>query len=220
MKDQKILKELRNGPMKNMKDEEYAMIEEEVNQKGIAGLKGYAQSMIEKAMRDMAYSKKKALEDVAKHGEHDQASHGNWATGGTSGASASAGNAGGDGKLDSLSTKGASIKNKLNKFDAEKLSDRDVTSRNRAVKLIDKANKHLEDAKNKSGSSRDTALTRAQDALAYAFEELDGADSMQLQGVSESIGMLESTIGSKMGTGGGFERNESFLFDLQSRSGA
>lgn len=61
MKDQKILKELRNGPMKNMKDEEYAMIEEQVNQNGIAGLKGYAKSMIEKAMRDMAYSMKKAL---------------------------------------------------------------------------------------------------------------------------------------------------------------
>ena len=61
MKDKKILKELRNGPMKNMKDDEYAMIEEEVNQKGIAGLKGYAKSMIEKAMRDMAYAMKKAV---------------------------------------------------------------------------------------------------------------------------------------------------------------
>lgn len=76
MKDKKILKELRNGPMKNMKDDEYAMIEEEVNQKGIAGLKGYAKSMIEKAMRDMAYSMKDA---VRKHGEHDQSSHGSWA---------------------------------------------------------------------------------------------------------------------------------------------
>ena len=61
MKDKKILKELRNGPMKNMKDDEFAMIEEEVNQKGIAGLKGYAKSMIEKAMRDMAYEMKKAV---------------------------------------------------------------------------------------------------------------------------------------------------------------
>jgi hypothetical protein len=61
MKDKKILKELRNGPMKNMKDEEFSMIEEQVNQNGIAGLKGYAKSMIEKAMRDMAYSMKKAL---------------------------------------------------------------------------------------------------------------------------------------------------------------
>jgi hypothetical protein len=61
MKDDKILKELRNGPMKNMKDDEYAMIEKEVHEKGIKGLKGYAKSMIEKAMRDMAYSMKKAL---------------------------------------------------------------------------------------------------------------------------------------------------------------
>ena len=82
MKDKKILKELRKGPMKNMKDDEYAMIEEEVNQKGIAGLKGYAKSMIEKAMRDMAYSMKDA---VRKHGEHDQASHGSWAGNGAGG---------------------------------------------------------------------------------------------------------------------------------------
>ena len=82
MKDKKILKELRNGPMKSMKDDEYAMIEEEVNQKGIAGLKGYAKSMVEKAMRDMAYSMKDA---VRKHGEHDQASHGSWAGNGAGG---------------------------------------------------------------------------------------------------------------------------------------
>jgi hypothetical protein len=60
MKDKKILKELRNGPMKSMADDEYAMIEKEVDEKGIAGLKGYAKSMIEKAMRDMAYEMKKA----------------------------------------------------------------------------------------------------------------------------------------------------------------
>jgi hypothetical protein len=76
MKDKKILKELRKGPMKSMKDDEYAMIEKEVDEKGIAGLKGYAKSMIEKAMRDMAYSMKDA---VRKHQEHDQASHGAWA---------------------------------------------------------------------------------------------------------------------------------------------
>ena len=83
MKDKKILKELRNGPMKNMKDEEYAMIEEEVNQKGIKGLKGYAKSMIEKAMRDMAYAMKK--ETVEKHGGHDQKTHGAWAGNGAGG---------------------------------------------------------------------------------------------------------------------------------------
>jgi hypothetical protein len=37
------------------------MIEKEVHEKGIKGLKGYAKSMIEKAMRDLAYSMKKAL---------------------------------------------------------------------------------------------------------------------------------------------------------------
>ena len=61
MKDMKILKELRNGPMKSMKDDEYASIEAQVNEKGIAGLKGYAKSMIEKAMREMAYAMKKAM---------------------------------------------------------------------------------------------------------------------------------------------------------------
>jgi hypothetical protein len=61
MKDKKILKELRLGPMKSMKDDEYAMIEEEVNQKGIAGLKGYAKSMVEKSMREMAYAMKDSV---------------------------------------------------------------------------------------------------------------------------------------------------------------
>jgi len=61
MKDMKILKELRKGPMKSMKDDEYASIEAQVNEKGIAGLKGYAKSMIEKAMREMAYAMKKAM---------------------------------------------------------------------------------------------------------------------------------------------------------------
>jgi len=88
MKDKKILKELRNGPMKSMKDNEYAMIEKEVDEKGIAGLKGYAKSMIEKAMREMAYSMKDA---VRKHGEHDQASHGSWANGSMGGSASGTG---------------------------------------------------------------------------------------------------------------------------------
>lgn len=61
MKDIKILKELRQGSLKSMKDEEYAMLEEQVKKVGIKGLKGYAKSMIEKGMRDMAYAMKKAL---------------------------------------------------------------------------------------------------------------------------------------------------------------
>jgi plastocyanin len=61
MKDMKILKELRANSLASMKDEEYAMLEEQVAQKGIKGLSGYAKRMIEKGMRDMAYAMKKAL---------------------------------------------------------------------------------------------------------------------------------------------------------------
>jgi plastocyanin len=61
MKDLKILKELRANSLASMKDEEYAMLEEQVAQKGIKGLDGYAKRMIEKGMRDMAYAMKKAL---------------------------------------------------------------------------------------------------------------------------------------------------------------
>jgi hypothetical protein len=88
MKDKKILKELRNGPMKSMADDEYAMIEKEVDEKGISGLKGYAKSMIEKAMREMAYSMKDTMK---KHQEHDQSSHGSWAGGGGGGGGAGTG---------------------------------------------------------------------------------------------------------------------------------
>jgi hypothetical protein len=54
MKDLKILKELRKGPLQSMKDDEYAMIEEQVTKMGIDGLNGYAKRMIEKGMRDLA----------------------------------------------------------------------------------------------------------------------------------------------------------------------
>lgn len=81
MKDKKILKELRLGPMKSMKDEEYAMIEEEVNQKGIAGLKGYAKSIVDKSMREMAYSMKDAMKKAVSVKTGDMVS---WnASGGT-----------------------------------------------------------------------------------------------------------------------------------------
>jgi hypothetical protein len=81
MKDLKILKELRKGPLQSMKDDEYAMIEEQVTKMGIDGLNGYAKRMIEKGMREMASAMKKSLRDITKHegGGHDQASHGSWA---------------------------------------------------------------------------------------------------------------------------------------------
>jgi hypothetical protein len=87
MKDLKILKELRKGPLQSMKDDEYAMIEEQVTKMGIDGLNGYAKRMIEKGMRDMASAMKKSLRDITKHegGGHDQASHGSWAGNGAGG---------------------------------------------------------------------------------------------------------------------------------------
>jgi len=65
-KDQKILEELRKTSLKSMDAKEYEMIEEQVAQNGIEGLKGYAKSMIEKGMRDLAYQMKKSLEDYEK----------------------------------------------------------------------------------------------------------------------------------------------------------
>jgi hypothetical protein len=88
MKDLKILKELRKGPLQSMKDDEYAMIEEQVTKMGIDGLNGYAKRMIEKGMREMAYSMK---DTVKKHQEHDQSSHGSWAGDGAGGSASETG---------------------------------------------------------------------------------------------------------------------------------
>jgi hypothetical protein len=60
MKDIKILKELRKGPLGSMKDDEYAMIEEQVTKMGIKGLNGYAKRMVEKGLRELASAMKKA----------------------------------------------------------------------------------------------------------------------------------------------------------------
>jgi hypothetical protein len=60
-KDKKILKELRLGSMKNIKDDEFMMIEKEVEKYGIENLKGYAKSMIDKGMRELAFTIKKAI---------------------------------------------------------------------------------------------------------------------------------------------------------------
>lgn len=87
-KDEVILEQLRQTTLKSLSDMEYQMIRDEVVKKGIKGLKGYAKSMIEKAMREMAYSMK---DTVRKHGEHDQASHGSWANGGMGGSASGTG---------------------------------------------------------------------------------------------------------------------------------
>ncbi len=59
-KDEVILEQLRKTTLKSLSDMEYQMIRDEVAQKGIKGLKGYAKSMIEKGMRESAYAMKKA----------------------------------------------------------------------------------------------------------------------------------------------------------------
>lgn len=59
-KDEVILEQLRKTTLKSLSDMEYQMIRDEVAQKGIKGLKGYAKSMIEKGMRESAYAIKKA----------------------------------------------------------------------------------------------------------------------------------------------------------------
>lgn len=59
-KDEIILEQLRKTTLKSLSDMEYQMIRDEVAQKGIKGLKGYAKSMIEKGMRESAYAIKKA----------------------------------------------------------------------------------------------------------------------------------------------------------------
>lgn len=59
-KDEVILEQLRQTTLKSLSDMEYQMIRDEVAQKGIKGLKGYAKSMIEKGMRESAHAMKKA----------------------------------------------------------------------------------------------------------------------------------------------------------------
>jgi hypothetical protein len=59
-RDKRILKELRSSTMLKMDDAEWALIEEEVEKYGIDNLKGYAKSMVEKGMREIAFSMKKA----------------------------------------------------------------------------------------------------------------------------------------------------------------
>lgn len=58
--DKEILKKLRKGYLASMRDDEYKMLEEEVDKKGIKGLKGYAKSIINKAMYEMGQEMYKA----------------------------------------------------------------------------------------------------------------------------------------------------------------
>jgi len=58
--DKEILRKLRTGYLATMRDDEYKMLEDEVDKKGIKGLKGYAKSIINKAMYEMGQEMYKA----------------------------------------------------------------------------------------------------------------------------------------------------------------
>jgi hypothetical protein len=60
MKPNKIMDDLRKGPLKKMADDDFAMLEKEVEDKGIENLTGYGKRIIEKAQYDLANSVEKA----------------------------------------------------------------------------------------------------------------------------------------------------------------
>lgn len=83
-----MLGELRKGPMAGMDEDEFKMIEADVEKFGFKGLSGYAKSMVMESMRRMGTEINKAVAlkklDMDKHGDHDQADHGNREGGGAS----------------------------------------------------------------------------------------------------------------------------------------
>jgi hypothetical protein len=60
-KDSRMLAELRKGPLAGMDEDEFKMIEEDVNKFGFKGLSGYAKSMVMEAMRRMGKSINEAV---------------------------------------------------------------------------------------------------------------------------------------------------------------
>jgi|688.fasta_scaffold329003_2 hypothetical protein len=85
-KDLRILGELRKGPLAGMDEAEFKMIEADVKKFGFKGLSGYAKSTVMRAMRLMGSEINKAVAqrkaELEKHGDHDQADHGAWSSGG------------------------------------------------------------------------------------------------------------------------------------------
>ena len=81
-----MLEELRKGPLAGMDEDEFKMIEEDVKKFGFKGLSGYAKSTVQRAIRLMGGEINKAIAqrkaELEKHGEHDQADHGAWSSGG------------------------------------------------------------------------------------------------------------------------------------------
>lgn len=86
-REAKLLDELRSKELKALTDAEFKAVKGEVESKGIRNLKGSAAQIVFAALRKRDEAMKKAT--VAKHGNHDQSTHGAWAGNGSGGNSAS-----------------------------------------------------------------------------------------------------------------------------------
>jgi hypothetical protein len=145
-----VLKTLRQTTLASLSANDFAAIEKAVEENGIRNLTGLAKRVVETA--------------VAKHGSHDQSSHGSWARGGGMGGGAARG------KTNQAAR--AKTQNKYNdKFnsivaEADKKGDNDLIAEANEVdtawqtKDIDTLNDF------KSGSRNSSVRTLARNALA------------------------------------------------------
>lgn len=65
-KDERMLAELRKGPLAGMDEDEFKMIEADVKKFGFKGLSGYAKSMVMEAQRRLGFQINKAILEKAK----------------------------------------------------------------------------------------------------------------------------------------------------------
>lgn len=71
--EREVLNLLREGPLWDTLDSEFKVIELEIDKKGIQNLTGVAAMIVYGAVEEI-----KSNLEVAKHGDHDQSSHGSW----------------------------------------------------------------------------------------------------------------------------------------------
>lgn len=75
--EMRLLGELRAKELKDLSDSDFAIVERDVKASGFKNLKGSSAQLVFNAIR----KRDKAMKDMKKHGNHDQASHGAWANG-------------------------------------------------------------------------------------------------------------------------------------------
>ena len=85
-KEATMLDELRSKELRSLSDSEYKIIRNQVESNGIRSLRGASAQAVFAALRDRDKAMNKAVLvelrkslDVAKHGNHDQKTHGAWA---------------------------------------------------------------------------------------------------------------------------------------------